>query len=90
MKEFILKFSIVYRLYQNLVRKNNHEYDFFKFMFKIIGKKKVRVLDLCCGDSYILRYTGNYINNYLGYDNNQHYLNQILKKHLQIKKQLLY
>lgn len=80
MKEFILKFSIVYRLYQNLVRKNNHEYDFFKFMFKIIGKKKIRVLDLCCGDSYILRYTGNYINNYLGYDNNQHYLNQNKKK----------
>ena len=80
MKEFLLKFPIIYRLYQKLVRKNNHEYDFFRYLFKRINKKKIRVLDLCCGDSYILNYVGDYIDNYLGYDNNSFYLNQNKKK----------
>ena len=76
MKEFLLKFPIIYRLYQKTVRKKNHEYDFFKYFFKIIGKKKIRVLDLCCGDSYILDYVGEYIDDYMGYDINPFYLNQ--------------
>tara|TARA_B110000858_G_scaffold195824_1_gene253132 strand:- start:3021 stop:3665 length:645 start_codon:yes stop_codon:yes gene_type:complete len=80
MKEFLLKFPIIYRFYQNTVRKKNHEYDFFKYFFKKVCKKKIRVLDLCCGDSYILDYVENYIDDYMGYDNNPFYLNQNKKK----------
>ena len=76
MKEFLLKFPIIYRFYQNIVREKNDEYDFLKFFFKKINKKKIKVLDLCCGDSYILDYVENYIDDYMGYDNNPLYLNQ--------------
>ena len=68
MKEFLLKFPTIYRLYQKTVRKKNHEYDFFKYFFNQISKKKIRVLDLCCGDSYILDYVEEYIDDYMGYD----------------------
>lgn len=80
MKEFFLKFPIIYRSYQTLVRKKNHEYDFFKYLFQKIKKKKIKVLDLCCGDSYILDYTKDYIEDYLGYDNNSFYVNQNKRK----------
>ena len=42
MKEFLLKFPIIYRFYQNTVRKKNHEYDFFKYFFKKVCKKHER------------------------------------------------
>ena len=48
---------------------------FFKYFFNQISKK-IRVLDLCCGDSYILDYVEEYIDDYMGYDNNPFYLNQ--------------
>ena len=32
------------------------------------------MLDLCCGDSYILEYTDNVVTNYIGIDNNEKYL----------------
>lgn len=80
MKEFLLKFPTIYRLYQKTVRKKNHEYDFFKYFFNQISKKKIRVLDLCCGDSYILDYVEEYIDDYMGYDNNPFYLNQNKKR----------
>lgn len=80
MKEYILKFPIFYRLYQNLVREKNHEYFFFQYLFKKIKKDKIRVLDLCCGDSYILDYCNKYLEDYMGYDNNSFYLNQNKKR----------
>ena len=80
MKEFLLKFPFIYRLYQKIVRGKNHEYDFFKFLLKNINKKKIRVLDLCCGDSYILNYVGDHLDDYLGYDNNSLYLKKNRKK----------
>ena len=80
MKEFLLKFPIIYRLYQKTVRKKNHEYDFLKYLFKKMGNKKIKILDLCCGDSYILDYVKDYIDDYIGYDNNPFYLKQNKKK----------
>ena len=43
-------------------------------------KKNVNVLDVCCGDSYILDYIKNSINNYVGIDNNSNYLKNSKKK----------
>ena len=42
--------------YQKTVRSDYSEYDFFKFIFSNLKIKKPRVLDLCCGDSFILNY----------------------------------
>ena len=80
MKEFLLKFPFIYRLYQKTVRRKNHEYFFFEYIFKKLSKKKIRMLDLCCGDSHVLNYTEKYIYDYLGFDNNHFYLNQNKKK----------
>ena len=72
MKNLILKFRFVYRLYQKIIRKNQNEYDFIKYIFD--QNEKVNVLDLCCGDSFVLNYINNNIDNYVGIDNNENYL----------------
>ncbi len=80
MKEFFLNFPIIYRTYQKTVRIEKHEYLFFQYLFKNLKDKKLRVLDLCCGDSFILKFVNEYINDYLGVDNNNLYLNNSLYK----------
>ena len=35
---------------------------------------KIRMLDICCGDSYVLNYVGKHLDNYLGVDINIKYL----------------
>ena len=72
MKNLILKFKFFYRLYQKVIRKRRSEYDFLRYIFNQTGK--VNVLDLCCGDSYVLNYINNNVENYIGIDNNSNYL----------------
>ncbi len=76
MINFLLKNPSLYRFYQKTVRRKYDEYDFIKFIFKKKIFKNVRVLDICCGDSYILEYIHEYIDDYLGVDNNDKYLSQ--------------
>ena len=72
MINFILQYPLFYRLYQKTVRKNNHEYDLFKFIFSQLSKdKKLKMLDLCSGDSFILKYVSEFIDEYIGIDNNE-------------------
>ena len=33
------------------------------------------MLDLCCGDSFILNFVGDYLSDYLGADNSDKYIN---------------
>ena len=66
MKNFLLKFPFIYRTYQKTVRIKKNEYLFFQYLFKNIRSKKLRVLDLCCGDSFILNFINEYIEDYLG------------------------
>ena len=40
MINLILQYPLFYRLYQKTIRKNNHEYDLFKFIFSEISKDK--------------------------------------------------
>lgn len=81
MINLILKFPFPYRYYQKLVRSKYDEYNFIKFIFsKIRNKKNIRVLDLCCGDSYVLNFITKYIKAYLGVDNNKYYLSLCKKK----------
>jgi hypothetical protein len=61
MINFLLKNPSFYRFYQKIVRKKYDEYDFIKFIFKKNFFKKVRMLDICCGDSYILEYISEFI-----------------------------
>ena len=75
MKNFILKNKLLYRLYQNIIRNKKNEYDFIKFIFEK-NKRKINILDICCGDSYILKYISEYVKNYTGLDNNKAYLKQ--------------
>ena len=79
MKNFILKYKFFYRLYQKIIRKSKNEYDFIKFVFK--KNKLINVLDICCGDSYILNYIKPNISNYIGIDNNENYLTQSRRKY---------
>lgn len=72
MKNFILKFKFFYRLYQKLIRKNQNDYEFIKYIFS--QSKKVNLLDLCCGDSFVLNYINDNVLNYIGIDNNENYL----------------
>ena len=73
MKNLILKFKLFYRLYQKVIRRRRRsEYDFIEYIFNETGK--VNVLDLCCGDSYVLEYINNNVENYIGIDNNKNYL----------------
>ena len=56
MVNFILNQKIFYRLYQKSIRKDKIEYDFIKYVFKKYKNKNIKLLDICCGDSYILNY----------------------------------
>ena len=76
MIDFLLKNPSLYRFYQKTVRSKYDEYDFIKFIFKKIKFKNIRLLDICCGDSYILEYINEYVDDYFGIDNNSKYLNQ--------------
>ena len=80
MINFVLKNPIFYRLYQKTVRRKKHEYDFFKFIFKKIDLTEIRLLDLCCGDSYVLEYVNNYVDDYMGIDNHEQYLSKCKKR----------
>ena len=78
MINLLLQYPILYRLYQKIVRKKNHEYDLFKFIFSQIYKKhQIRMLDLCSGDSFILKYVGDYVSDYIGIDSNEKYLKSL-------------
>ena len=66
----ILKYPLFYRLYQKTVRTKYSEYDFIQYVFSKLNAK-IRMLDLCCGDSFILNFVGKYVEDYLGADNNQ-------------------
>ena len=79
MINFILKYPLLYRFYQKTVRSQYSEYDFLNLFFKFKGKK-LRVLDLCCGDSFILNYINQYIDDYYGIDFSDKYLNFSKKK----------
>ncbi len=79
MKNIILEKKIFYRLYQSLIRKKKNEYNFLEFIFK--KQKNVNVLDICCGDSYVLKYIDKYISNYTGIDNNKDYLKDSKQKY---------
>ena len=72
MKNFILKFKFFYRLYQKIIRKNQDDYKFIKYIFN--QNEKVNILDLCCGDSFVLDYINDDVLNYTGIDNNENYL----------------
>ena len=76
MISFLLKNPSLYRFYQKTVRGKYDEYNFIKFIFEKNFFKNVRMLDICCGDSYILDYINESIDDYLGADNNDEYLKQ--------------
>ncbi len=59
-----------------MVRAKYDEYDFFRFIFKQNNFKNMRMLDICCGDSYILEYINEFVDDYLGIDDNDKYLKQ--------------
>jgi len=80
MINFLLKNPSLYRFYQKTVRKKYDEYDFIKFIFEKKFFKNIRMLDICCGDSYILEYINEFIDDYIGIDNNDKYLNQCKKR----------
>jgi len=80
-KNYILEHPFFYRLYQSIVRKKKNEYLFFDYIFSKISKKKpIRMLDICSGDSHILNYVNEHVENYLGVDNNEKYLKNLSKK----------
>ena len=83
MKNFILKFKFFYRLYQKLIRKNQDDYEFIKYVFS--QNKKANILDLCCGDSFVLDYINDYVLNYIGIDNNENYLKDSRSKYPKFK-----
>ena len=76
MINFLLKRPLIYRFYQKAIRKKYDEYDFFKFIFKQKNFKNIRMLDICCGDSFVLEYLSEFLDDYLGIDNNPKYLKQ--------------
>ena len=76
MINFLLKNPSIYRFYQKTVRAKYDEYDFIRFIFKQNNFKNMRMLDICCGDSYILEYINEFLDDYLGIDNNDKYLKQ--------------
>ena len=60
----------IYRFYQSFIRRSKNDYDFIKIIFKTCSfKNKINVLDIGCGDSYVLKYIKPYINSYIGIDN---------------------
>ena len=74
MISFLLKNPNFYRFYQKTVRSKYDEFDFIKFIFIKKKFKNIRMLDICCGDSFILDYISEYIDDYLGVDSNEKYL----------------
>ena len=80
MINFLLKNPNLYRFYQKSVRGKYDEYDFFKFIFKKKIFGNVRMLDICCGDSFVLDYISEHIDDYLGVDNNEKYLKKCRKQ----------
>jgi SAM-dependent methyltransferase len=78
----LLKFPFFYRFYQSIIRKKFDDYSFFEFILRDLYKKnkKIKVLDLCCGDSFVINYINPYIYKYLGLDNNKLYLEAGKKK----------
>ena len=76
MINFLLKNPSLYRLYQKTVRGKYDEYDFIKFIFSKEIFKNIRMLDICCGDSYILEHINEFVDDYMGVDNNDKYLKQ--------------
>lgn len=76
----ILQYPKLYRFYQKTVRSYYSEYDFFKFIFTNLKSNNLRVLDLCCGDSFILNFINSDIKDYLGVDLSDKYLNFSKKK----------
>jgi len=80
MIELILKYPLLYRIYQKSVRTRFSEYDFIKYIFSKLELKDIRVLDLCCGDSYILNFIKDHISDYWGVDNSDKYINFSKKK----------
>jgi len=80
MINFLLKNPNLYRFYQKSVRGKYDEYDFFKFIFKKKIFQNIRMLDICCGDSFILDYISEHIEDYLGVDSNEKYLEKCRKQ----------
>ncbi len=76
MINFLLRNPSLYRFYQKTVRGKYDEYDFIKFIFRKEIFKNIRMLDICCGDSYILEHINEFVDDYLGVDNNDKYLKQ--------------
>ena len=76
MINFLLKNPSLYRFYQKIVRTKYSEYDFFTFIFKQNNFKKIRMLDICCGDGHILEHINEFVTEYIGIDNNNKYLEQ--------------
>ena len=74
MINLVLKYPLLYRVYQKSVRSRYSEYDFIKFIFSKLDTKDLKILDLCCGDSYILNFIKDYIKDYLGVDISNKYL----------------
>ena len=83
MKNFILKFKFFYRLYQKLIRKNQDDYKFIKYVYN--QNEKVNILDLYCGDSFVLDYINDDVLNYTGIDNNENYLKDSRLKYPKFK-----
>jgi hypothetical protein len=80
-KNFILEYPFFYRLYQSTVRKKKHEYLFFNYIFSSLSKNgEIRMLDICSGDSHVLNYISNYLNDYIGVDLNNKYLQNLSTK----------
>ena len=80
-KNYILEHPFFYRLYQSIVRTKKNEYLFFNYIFSRIAKKKpIRMLDICSGDSHVLSYVNEHVDDYLGVDNNEKYLKDLSKK----------
>ena len=61
MINFLLKNPSLYRFYQKSVRRKYDEYNFIKFIFKKKIFKNIRMLDICCGDSYVLEHINEFI-----------------------------
>tara|TARA_B100000965_G_scaffold406571_1_gene446194 strand:+ start:475 stop:1116 length:642 start_codon:yes stop_codon:yes gene_type:complete len=70
----ILKYPVLYRLYQKSVRSPYSEYDFIRFIFSTFKNNQIRMLDLCCGDSFILNFVSDFIGDYLGADYSDKYI----------------
>ncbi len=83
MKNFLLSFKLFYRLYQKVIRIKKNEYEFINHIFR--QTKNAKVLDLCCGDSFVLNYINENIQNYTGIDNNENYLKDSRTKYSNYK-----